>query len=88
MTVIRATAANVELAIWVPPGFIPAGLSLVSMYGTDWVCPTGGNTSTRSDPLMAGASYPPITVKVNVATNAPASVTNHVSVSGGQRQRQ
>jgi uncharacterized repeat protein (TIGR01451 family) len=31
----------------------------------------------------AGASYPAITIAVNVASNAPASVTNVVAVSGG-----
>ncbi|MGA2774179.1 MAG: hypothetical protein ABSG26_25605, partial [Bryobacteraceae bacterium] len=40
------------------------------------------NTCTRSDPLAAGASYPAITVTVNVAANAPSQVTNLVSVSG------
>jgi hypothetical protein len=33
--------------------------------------------------LAAAASYPPLTLTVNVATNAPASVTNSVTVSGG-----
>ena len=40
-------------------------------------------TSTRSDALAVGAAYPTITVTVTVAINAPASVTNIVSVSGG-----
>ena len=38
---------------------------------------------TRSDVLAAGASYPAITLTVNVAANAPASVTNTATVSGG-----
>ena len=62
---------------------VPSGLTLVSMSGTGWTCPSGGNTCTRSDPLAAGASYLPITVTVNVASNAPASVTNQVTVTGG-----
>jgi hypothetical protein len=33
--------------------------------------------------LAAGASYPAITVTVNVAANASSSVTNQASVSGG-----
>lgn len=37
----------------------------------------------RSDALAAGASYPPITVTVNVSSRARASVTNKASVSGG-----
>ena len=40
-------------------------------------------TCTRNDVLAAGASYPAITVTVNVANNAPASVTNTANVSGG-----
>ncbi len=62
---------------------IPAGLTLVSMAGTGWTCAAGGNTCTRGDVLNAGASYPPITVTVNVAASASSLVTNQVSVSGG-----
>ncbi len=60
---------------------IPTGLTLVSMAGTGWACVT--SSCTRSNVLVAGASYPTITVTVNVASNAPASVTNAVSASGG-----
>jgi uncharacterized repeat protein (TIGR01451 family) len=60
---------------------IPSGLTLVSMAGTGWNC--ASNICSRSDTLAGGSSYPVITVNVNVASNAPASVTNHVSVSGG-----
>jgi uncharacterized repeat protein (TIGR01451 family) len=62
---------------------LPAGLTLVSMAGTGWTCPSGGATCTRSDVLAAGASYPAITVTVNVASTAPSQVTNQVSVAGG-----
>jgi uncharacterized repeat protein (TIGR01451 family) len=62
---------------------IPAGLTLVSMQGTGWTCPANGTTCTRSDALGGGSSYNVITVTVNVAGNAPSSVTNQVSVSGG-----
>ncbi len=60
---------------------IPTYLTLVSMAGTGWNC--ASNTCTRSDPLLNGSSYPPITVTVSVAANAPSQVTNRVSVSGG-----
>ena len=43
----------------------------------------GTLTCTRSDALAAGASYPVITLTVNVANNAAASVTNPLRVSGG-----
>jgi hypothetical protein len=60
---------------------VPAGLTLVSMAGTGWTCAAA--SCTRSDALAGGASYPVITVTVNVAGNAAASVVNAVSVSGG-----
>lgn len=37
----------------------------------------------RSDLLAAGGSYPVITLTVNVASNAPSSLTNTATVSGG-----
>ena len=61
---------------------LPAGLTLVSMNGgVTWAC--NGNTCTRNDALNPNASYPAITVTVSVASNAPAMVTNQVSVSLG-----
>jgi 6-phosphogluconolactonase (cycloisomerase 2 family) len=61
---------------------VPSELELVSMVGTGWNCPTGGDTCTRSDSIDAGASYSAITVTVNVANTAPPSVVNQVSASG------
>src|SRR5271169_6088921 len=50
---------------------VPAGMTLVSMSGTGWTCPgTLPNNCTRSDALTGGASYPAITVAVNVNSNA------------------
>ncbi len=60
---------------------LPTGLTLVSMAGTGWNC--SNNTCTRSDALNPGSSFPPITVTVNVAVNAPTQVTNQVSASVG-----
>jgi hypothetical protein len=40
-------------------------------------------TCYRQDALAAGSSYPPVTLTVQVAAGAPASVTNSVTVSGG-----
>jgi hypothetical protein len=40
-------------------------------------------TCTRADALASGASYPAITLTVNVASNAASSVTNIVTVAGG-----
>ncbi len=62
----------------------PSGLSLVSMAGTGWTCTTLQiPMCTRSDVLAAGASFPAITVTVNVATKATSPQVNTVSVSGG-----
>jgi uncharacterized protein (TIGR03437 family) len=61
---------------------LPAGLTLVSMSGTGWSCPPTASICTRADSLAAGASYPVITVTVNVAANAPPWVTNSVTTSG------
>jgi uncharacterized repeat protein (TIGR01451 family) len=57
---------------------IPAGLTLVSMSGKGWTCPS--NVCTRSDALNLSSSYPPISVTVNVAPNAPSPGTNQVTV--------
>jgi len=61
----------------------PSGLTVVSMSGTGWTCPNGGNTCTRSDPLNGNSSYQPITVTVNVLPNSTSPQINSVSVSGG-----
>lgn len=62
---------------------LPAGLTAVDMSGPGWTATLTNLTCTRFDSLAPGASYPPITLTVSVATNAPASVTNTASVSGG-----
>ncbi|HEY2016498.1 MAG TPA: N,N-dimethylformamidase beta subunit family domain-containing protein, partial [Bryobacteraceae bacterium] len=62
---------------------VPAGLTATSIAGTGWTCTQPAGSCTRNDVLAAAASYPPLTLTVNVAANAPASVTNAASVSGG-----
>ncbi|MHB8156449.1 MAG: choice-of-anchor Q domain-containing protein, partial [Desulfocucumaceae bacterium] len=62
---------------------LPAGLTATAMSGTGWTCNPTTGIATRSDALAAGASYPAITLTVNVAANASASLTNTASVSGG-----
>jgi uncharacterized repeat protein (TIGR01451 family) len=61
----------------------PAGMTVTSMSGTGWSFNSGNLSATRSDVLAAGASYPPVTVSVAVATNAAALLTNTASVAGG-----
>src|SRR5712692_2827511 len=66
---------------------LPSGLTPTAASGPGWTCPTPFTnntvTCTRSDALAVGASYPPITLVVSVASTAPASVTNTASVTGG-----
>ncbi len=64
---------------------LPTGVSPATVSGPGWSCGISGNTATctRSDPLAPGASYPPIALTVNVASNAPPSVTNMATVGGG-----
>jgi len=62
---------------------LPAGLTATAIGGSGWTCTLASLTCTRSDALAAGASYPAITVTVNVAVSVPAAVTNTATVSGG-----
>jgi exo-1,4-beta-D-glucosaminidase len=62
---------------------LPWGLTVTAISGSGWTCDVSAVTCYREDSLAAGASYPPVTLTVSVAGNAPASVTNSVSVSGG-----
>jgi uncharacterized repeat protein (TIGR01451 family) len=64
---------------------LPAGLTATALSGTGWSCSLATLTCTRSDALASG-SYPNIILTVNVASNAPSSVTNSATVSGGGEQ--
>jgi uncharacterized repeat protein (TIGR01451 family) len=65
---------------------LPTGLTATNITGTGWTCTLGTLTCTRTDVLAANASYPAVTLTVNVAGNAAGSVTNSVTVSGGGDQ--
>jgi len=64
---------------------LPPGLTVTAASGAGWTCGVIAATVTcsRNDALAPGASYPPVTIAVNVAGNAPGSVTNTATVSGG-----
>jgi len=62
---------------------LPGSLTATAMSGTGWTCTLGTLTCTRGDALAAGASYPAIALTVTVAANAPSSVVNIATVSGG-----
>src|SRR5262249_8916723 len=68
------------------PDNVPSALPGAWASGTGWACSSGPTTSmtcTRDAGVLAqNQSSPPITVNVNVATNAPTSVTNFTQVSG------
>jgi uncharacterized repeat protein (TIGR01451 family) len=60
---------------------LPSGLTATAIAGEGWDCTLGTLTCARSDMLAAGEAYPPITVTVDVAADAPASVTNTAKVT-------
>ena len=60
---------------------LPTGLTATDISGNGWNCTLATLSCTRSDALAAGASYPEIKVTVDVAGDAPASVTNTAKVS-------
>ena len=62
---------------------LPAGLTATAMSGSGWTCTLGTLTCTRNDVLAVGAFWPPIVITVDVTANAPFSVTNLATVSGG-----
>ncbi len=62
---------------------LPAGLTATGLSGSGWSCDLPTLTCTRADALAGGAAYPVLTLTVNVASNASASVVNAASVSGG-----
>lgn len=78
------TVTNDSGDIWIGPTTVtdtlPTGLTLVSMSGEGWTCLD--NVCTRTDQLPVDESFPPIIVLVNVAEDAPDTVTNIVEVSG------
>ncbi len=75
---LSPTSATVTLTDTLPPD-----LTATSMSGAGWNCTLASLTCTRSDVLNSGASYPPVTLKVNVALSAAPLIVNNASVSGG-----
>jgi len=60
---------------------LPAGLSATAISGSGWSCSLSPLSCTRPDSLAPSAAYPTITVTVDVAADAPGSVTNTVTLS-------
>jgi uncharacterized repeat protein (TIGR01451 family) len=61
---------------------LPAGLTATAISGTGWFCTLATGICWRNDSIAPGASYPPITLTVNVASDAPATVINTATISG------
>jgi kumamolisin len=62
---------------------LPAGLTYNSFSGAGWIFNEGTLTFTESSALSSGLSYPDIVLNVNVAGNAPHTVTPSATASGG-----
>jgi hypothetical protein len=56
------------------------------MAGMGWTCTLSTSSCTRSDVLAANAPFPSIAVTVNVASNAPGTVTDQVTATTGVLQ--
>ena len=53
---------------------IPTGLIATGITGAGWTCTQPAGPCTRTDLLLNGTSFPPITLTVNVLANTPASL--------------
>jgi uncharacterized repeat protein (TIGR01451 family) len=63
---------------------LPTGLTFQSFSGTGWSCSgTQTQTCTTSAVIAAAGTSAPLTITVNVASNAPTPVTNNLTVAGG-----
>jgi uncharacterized repeat protein (TIGR01451 family) len=62
---------------------LPFGLAATAFDGPGWTCTLTPLSCSRTDSLGPGASYPAITLTVNVGTTAPSSLTNTAVASGG-----
>ena len=78
-----ATTGTVTVTDTLPTGLTPTAADNGTSNG--WTLSTNGQTvtGTRGDALTAGNYYTTLIVTVAVASNAPASVTNTVTVAGG-----
>ncbi len=83
-----ASTGPVTVGFWVPWSLAASPLTLA---GGGWTCETNGHVvvegvgyeCNRSDSLLAGGSYPPITVTGTLTNDAPGSILTTAVVSGG-----
>jgi trimeric autotransporter adhesin len=85
ITVSNANAAGIEREdnTVIVRDTLPTGLTFNSASGTGWSCSASGQvvTCSHAPTLNPGASFPPLTITVNVLENAAPSVVNNVVVS-------
>lgn len=62
---------------------LPDGLTATALSGTGWSCDLATVSCSRYDVLAVDGAYPPVTLTVDVASDAATSLTNRASVSGG-----
>ncbi len=83
LTVTNSSAAATDGSLVTVTDTLPPGLTATAIGGGGWACTLGSLSCTRSGVLNGGASYPSVTVTVNVAGNATSPQTNQAAVSGG-----
>ena len=82
ITVVSAGTASTAGTVTVSDA-LPDGLFGTALAGSGWSCTLADLTCTRGDALAAGASYPAITLSVDVAGSAASPLDNTASVGGG-----
>ncbi|RAM48522.1 MAG: hypothetical protein C6Y22_27225 [Hapalosiphonaceae cyanobacterium JJU2] len=81
-----ATSGTITFTDILPTGLsVPNGaVSLTGTNAVNWTCSASNNTITcTSNTVIAASGSSNFSFNVNVASNAPSSVTNTASVSGG-----
>lgn len=61
----------------------PKGFTVTALKGEGWIAAADQQNATRSDPLAAGASFPPLSMTVRIDPDAPGALTNLARVLGG-----
>ncbi len=62
---------------------LPSAFTATAISGAGWTCTLSTLTCTTNAVVAPGSSLPPITITINVAINAPATVANIITLSGG-----
>jgi uncharacterized repeat protein (TIGR01451 family) len=62
---------------------LAGSLTATAMTGLGWTCTPASLQCSRSDALAVGGTFPALSVWVNVAANAPTTITSTATVTGG-----